>query len=179
MPRCYAVLTAIGKDRPGLVDVVSRQILKCDCNIEDSRMAILGGEFAMLILVSGEQPAVERLVRNPGEALRKAGLSVQAHFTVGPGESAMSGTIPYRLEAFSLDHPGIVQRISHFLAERKVNIRALDTRLSHAPHTGQPLFSLHATLDVPAKENVGELRRGLETIGSEENIDIDIRPAGS
>lgn len=179
MARCYAVWTAIGKDKPGLVDVVSRHILKCDCNIEDSRMAILGGEFAMLILVSGEQPAVERLIKNPGEALSKAGLSVQAHFTIGPGEGTPSGTIPYRLEAYSLDHPGIVQRISHFLAEHKVNIRSLDTRLSHAPHTGQPLFSLHATLDVPTKEKVGELRRGLEIIGGDENIDIDIRPAAN
>lgn len=178
MARCYAVLTAIGKDKPGLVDVVSRHILKCECNIEDSRMAILGGEFAMLILVSGTQPAVERMVKNPAETLCKAGLSVQAHVTVGPGESAPSGTIPYELEAYSLDHPGIVQRISHFLAARRINIRAMDTRLSHAPHTGQPLFSLHATLDVPAKENVNELRRGLETIGGEENIDIEVKPAG-
>jgi glycine cleavage system transcriptional repressor len=179
MSRCHAVLTAIGKDKPGLVDVVSHHILTCGCNIEDSRMAILGGEFAMLILVAGDQTSVERLVQNTGETIRKAGLSVQAHFTVGPGESATSGTIPYRLEAYSLDHPGIVQRISHFLAERQINIRALDTRLSHAPHTGQPLFSLHATLDVPVKENLSELRRGLETIGGEENIDIDVKPANA
>ncbi len=179
MPRSYAVLTAIGKDRPGLVEAISEYILSCGCNMEDSRMAILGGEFAMLILVNGDKAAVEKLIKNAGEATRKAGLSLQAHLTSSPGEGAKAGTIPYQLEAYSLDHPGIVRRISQFLAERQINIRAMDTRLSHAPHTGQPLFSLHATLDVPVKENVGELRRGLETIGGEENIDIEVKPANA
>lgn len=176
MPRGYAVLTAIGKDKPGLVAAVSRYILQCGCNIEDSRMAILGGEFAMLILVDGELEAVTKLVRNAGSEAEKVGLSIQAHQTSGPGEGALAGTIPYQLDAYSLDHPGIVQRITQYVAERRINIRAMDTRLTYAPHTGQPLFSLHATLDIPSKENVKELRSGLESIGGEENIDIDLRP---
>lgn len=177
MARAYAVLTAIGKDKPGLVAAVSRYILQCGCNIEDSRMAILGGEFAMVILVDGDAAAVEKLVKNAAETASTAGLSIQAHQTSGPGEGALAGTIPYRLDAYSLDHPGIVQRIAHFLAERQINIRAMDTRLSYAPHTGQPLFSLHATVDVPTKENVSELRNGLAAIGGDENIDIELKPA--
>jgi glycine cleavage system transcriptional repressor len=58
----YAILTAVGKDRPGLVDVVSRFILQCGGNIEDSRMAILGGEFAMVILVGGPPEAVQKVL---------------------------------------------------------------------------------------------------------------------
>jgi len=177
MSRSYAVLTAIGKDKPGLVDAISRYILKCDCNIEDSRMAILGGEFAMLILVDGQDGAIDHLLHGASEEGSKVGLAIQARRTAEPGEGALSGTIPYRLDAYSLDHPGIVQRVAHFLAERQVNIRALDTRLSFAPHTGQPLFSLHATLEVPTRENLKDLRQGLGTIGAEENIDIEIRPA--
>jgi glycine cleavage system transcriptional repressor len=173
----YAILTAVGKDRPGLVDAVSRFILQCGGNIEDSRMAILGGEFAMVILVGGPPEAVQKVLRESDAVGKKAGLSIQSHQTSGPGEAARVGTIPYRLDAYSMDHPGIVQRIAHFLAQRKINIRALDTRLSYAPHTGQPLFSLHATIDVPAKENVLDIRKQLDAIGAEENIDIEIKPA--
>ena len=46
----YAVLTAVGPDKPGLVDAISTFILDHQCNMEDSRMGVLGGEFAMLIL---------------------------------------------------------------------------------------------------------------------------------
>ncbi|MBM3890900.1 MAG: glycine cleavage system protein R, partial [Verrucomicrobia bacterium] len=44
--RQYLVVSAVGQDRPGIVDRISEFILDHDCNIEDSRMAILGGEFA-------------------------------------------------------------------------------------------------------------------------------------
>ena len=173
----YAVLTAVGPDKPGLVDSVSKFILDCGCNLEDSRMAVLGGEFAMLILVAGEPPALARLFSGTAQASRESGLALDAKPTLAPAAAAAADTIPYSLVAYSLDHPGIVQQVASFLARRKINIRALETRLTNAPITGVPLFSLHATLDVPAKENVTELRRGLEAIGAEENIDIELKAA--
>ncbi len=174
----YAVLTAVGADRPGLVDSVSKFILDQGCNIEDSRMAVLGGEFAMLILIDGTHEAIERVVKGSAGASEKSGLAVQCRRTRSPGEAARTGTIPYKLEAYSMDHPGIVQRISAYLAGRKINIRALDTRLSIAPISGQPLFSLHATIEVPSQENVMELRQALEEIGAQQNIDIVLKPEG-
>lgn len=172
----YAVLMAVGEDRPGLVDLVSKYILDCGCNIEDSRMAILGGEFAMLILVTGDSSAIDRLTRGAVEISANSGLTIQVKPTRAPGDSIKHGSIPYSIEAFSMDHPGIVQRISSFLAERKINIRALDTRLANAPITGLPLFSLHATVDIPSSHNVVEIRRGLENIAMQHNIDIEMKP---
>lgn len=172
----YAVLTAVGADRPGLVDAVSKFILDNGCNIDDSRMAVLGGEFAMLILIDGAAQAIDKVLNGTSVISQSSGLHVQCHRTRSPGESAHSGTIPYRLEAYSMDHPGIVHRLASYLAERKINIRALDTRLTHAPVTGLPLFSLHAIVDVPSQENVMELRQSLEKIGAQQNIDVVIKP---
>ena len=173
----YAVLTTIGEDRPGLVDALSQFILDCGCNIEDSRMAVLGGEFAMLILVTGEANSMEKLLKTivaTGEGLE---LTIQVKLTRAPAEARQKGTLPYEIEAFSMDHPGIVQRVANYLASRQINIRALDTRLTNAPITGLPLFSLHALVDLPASENVMEIRRGLQAIGARENIDIEMKPA--
>jgi len=36
----YLVVSALGEDRPGLVNELSRVILECDCGIVDSRMAV-------------------------------------------------------------------------------------------------------------------------------------------
>lgn len=175
----HAVLTAVGEDRPGLVDSISAFILECGCNIEDSRMALLGGEFAMLILVTGEQPGIDKVLKGAAAAGERAGLSVHARATQAPRSGAhKGGAIPFEIEAYSMDHPGIVHRIAHYLAERRINVRALETRVSHAPTTGMPLFSLHATVDVPASEKVAEVRKGLEAICAAENIDIEVKPAG-
>ena len=49
----HLVISALGKDRPGIVDKLARAIYDLDCNITDSRMTVLGGEFAILLLVEG------------------------------------------------------------------------------------------------------------------------------
>ena len=174
----YAVITAVGPDRPGLVDVISKYILDAGCNIEDSRMAVLGGEFAMVILVCGDAAGIEQVLGGAEQASATSELTVLAKPTRAPGGEPSGGTIPYQVSAYSMDHPGIVQQVAHYLGARKINVRALDTRTSPAPITGQPLFTLNALVDIPAGENIREIRRGLQEIGDAENIDIEVKPAG-
>ncbi|MCZ6710963.1 MAG: glycine cleavage system protein R, partial [Gammaproteobacteria bacterium] len=47
-----AVISAIGRDRPGIVNELSQAVLDLDLSIEDSRMTVLGGEFAVLMSVT-------------------------------------------------------------------------------------------------------------------------------
>src|SRR2546425_3980823 len=58
--RRWFALSAIGLDRPGIVADLAELIYECDCNLEDSSMTILGSEFAVLLLLSGQGPDVER-----------------------------------------------------------------------------------------------------------------------
>src|SRR4051812_49909019 len=46
-------LTAIGRDRPGIVARIAKVLLEHGLNIEDSQMRILGGRFAMMLLLRG------------------------------------------------------------------------------------------------------------------------------
>src|SRR5438445_12197572 len=59
MKRWFA-LSAIGRDRPGIVADLAGLIYECDCNLEDSSMTVLGSEFAVLLLLSCEGEDVER-----------------------------------------------------------------------------------------------------------------------
>src|SRR5215813_1215224 len=56
----WFALSAIGRDRPGIVADLAELIFESDCNLEDSSMTILGSEFAVLLLLTGEGPDVER-----------------------------------------------------------------------------------------------------------------------
>src|SRR4030095_16128575 len=56
--RKWFALSAIGHDRPGIVADLAELIYECDCNLEDSSMTILGGEFAVLLLLSGQAPDI-------------------------------------------------------------------------------------------------------------------------
>ena len=54
----FVVLTAVGPDRVGIVDDIAGAVSGAGCNIEESKMAVLGGEFAVIMLVSGPAASV-------------------------------------------------------------------------------------------------------------------------
>ena len=58
MERKY-VLTAFGKDRPGIVADVSALIYESGCNLEDSTMTRLMDQFAIILLLSGSSQDLE------------------------------------------------------------------------------------------------------------------------
>ena len=45
-------VSAIGRDRPGIVAAVSRVLLDLEGNVEDSQMSILRGHFAVMLIVA-------------------------------------------------------------------------------------------------------------------------------
>ena len=57
----YLVLTAMGPDRTGSVSDLTKLASECGCNILDSRMAIFGLEFTLIMLLTGTNKAIHQL----------------------------------------------------------------------------------------------------------------------
>jgi glycine cleavage system transcriptional repressor len=167
--KTYLVLTAVGPDRPGLVSEIASAVHSAGANLEDSRMAILGGEFALLVLLSGSEAAaagVEKISTALGERL---GLRVLLKRT---GRGTRKEFLPYRISVTGFDRPGIVSKVSEILARRGVNVASLESRLAYAPLSGTPMFVLEAELQVPSEVALAELRRELTAQCDEENLDL-------
>jgi glycine cleavage system transcriptional repressor len=169
--KTYLVLTAVGPDRPGLVSEIASAVHAAGANLEDSRMAILGGEFALLMLVSGSEEAAAAVERSTTALGDKLGLRVLSKRT---GRGAQRHYLPYRISVTGFDRPGIVLRVSEILARRGVNVASLESRLSYAPLSGTPMFVLEAELQVPSEVALAELRRELATQCDEENLDLSL-----
>ena len=170
----YLVMTAIGPDRPGIVEQLSHYIVQHEGNIEDSRMAVLGGEFAAVLLVSGSDDAISRIRKDLGVLQQDARLTVAAKPTQTPRAPMQRKYIPYTAVAVSLDHKGLVHQIAHVLASAGVNVESLETATEAAPVSGTPIFSMHMDLSVPADLPIKQLRHQLDTLGAEYNIDITL-----
>ncbi len=69
----YLVITALGADRPGIVNTITRHVSSCGCNIEDSRLAMLGDEFTFIMLLSGSWNAINLIEINAAAERRGAG----------------------------------------------------------------------------------------------------------
>ena len=170
----YVVLTAVGPDRPGLVDEISAFLAGGEINIEDSRMAVLGGEFAVILLGSGDTDVINKLKDALSPLEKATGLIIYVKPTLAPHERKVVPSLPHRLAATSMDHPGIVHEITRILHKRNINILSLDTHVVSAPLSGAPIFNMKCLINIPVGEKLSALRKELEKLGDRMDIDIEI-----
>jgi glycine cleavage system transcriptional repressor len=165
----HLVLTAIGPDNPGLVRAISSVVLGAGASVEDSRMAILGGEFALIMLVSGTEGAVSRVEREVAALESELGLKFLFKRT---RRDANKQFLSYAIRVTGLDRPGIVHAVTDLLAKRAVNVASLESRLTFAAETGTALFEHDAELQIPSEATLAELKRELAALCQDENLDF-------
>lgn len=164
------VLLVIGSDRPGLVEILANTIAEYGGSWQESRMARLAGSFAGILRVDVPEDHVEsvsHLLRELGEQ----GLEV----FVQPGEPGPEPGLRHaHLDLVGTDRPGIIQRISRSLAHHGVNVDELESEVTTAPMSGQPIFRARAELQLPTDLDLTVLRQALESIGSDMMVDLKL-----
>lgn len=154
---------------------LSKSVFDCGCNVADSRMTVLGGEFALLLMVSGSWDAIAKL-----EALLPA-IEEQLDLTIiykrtNPKDSN-KGKIPYEVEVVALDHPGIVNEIARFFSDQEINIENLETDCYAAAHTGTQMFSINMIVSLPTDISIAQLRDDFTEFCDNLNLDATLEPA--
>lgn len=165
------VMTIIGPDRPGIVELLARIINQHDGNWLESRMSHLGGQFAGILRI--------QVPESRKEALHEALTSLQEQNLViivryEPVEAEPVPLISADLELVGHDKPGIIREISQILSVHSVNVEELHTDRTSAPMCGEPLFTAHARLRVPHPESVALLRAALEELAANLMVDISL-----
>lgn len=166
------ILTAVGPDRVGLVEKISEYVLEHGCNIEDSKMAVFCGEFALILLISGEGHQLLKIANTYNELAAQTRLNI---WIKSPSKKEPEEpSLPYRLIVSCMDHPGVVYKLSSILSQLGINIESMETKTYAAPVSGTSIFRLEALVSVPAKLNITALRARLEGFAREENVDFEL-----
>jgi glycine cleavage system regulatory protein len=166
------VVTLVGPDRPGLVNLLADCGRTHGASWEESRMATLAGQFAGIVhfAVPAEHAAA---LASALQALAKGGLQVLvASGTRAAGAATVGRAL--RLELVGQDRPGIVRDISKALAELSVSIHELETEITSAAMSGEHLFNARAVLLVPPDVRTAALRRVLEGLANELMVDLTL-----
>jgi glycine cleavage system transcriptional repressor len=175
----WFLLSAIGSDRPGLVAELAQLIYDCEANLEDSRMTILGSDFAVILLCSSPATdAADRIAVGAKRLERDHGLTILIRSLEKEGRPQVPapGTRLYRLEAVGEDRAGIVAGLCRVLADRGVNITELTTRSVPGPG-GSPHYQLDVSCEVPESLEARVLREALELEADRLVIDVALLPA--
>lgn len=155
------VVTAVGRDQPGIVAALAGAVYAVGGNLDDATMTRLHGVFATMLSV---QLPAGKTVQEVRAALAPVGerLSLTVSADEVPSESAAEAPPDHLVTVYGADKPGIVYSITGRLAELGVNITDMDTRL--AGSEASPVYVM--LLEVVAGERdlaaeLDQLRRAL------------------
>lgn len=183
-------VTALGVDRPGMVAAVTGVLMEHGGNLEDSAMTILGGHFAMMLVVQipdGQRPADLEAALAAGVA--HLGLTVAVRPVAGPPGGAGAGEATDDGEAESgeaepgetwsvsvhgADRPGIVHRVTATLAEHGANVVDLTTRVIGRPE--HPAYVLLVRVTLGRTTDQSALAAELQELAGRLGVEIHTRP---
>jgi len=91
------------------------------CTILDSRMAVLGGDFALLLQVGGNWNNLAKLENQIEGMQERLGLTMISRRA--SKQEAQKDLLPYGVDVVALDQPGIVHNLARFFSRRQINIQ--------------------------------------------------------
>ena len=174
--RSEIVFTLTGADRVGLVEEVTGAVLALDGNVGTSRMVRLGGEFAILMLVS--VPSARLIELDEAAAKLTAEGYVVTIKPTDASDGAHAGWLPYRVSVVGADHEGIIHQIARGLSQRGINVESMETATGEAPVSGAPLFNMSGVVLVPPHVAEDDWIGALAEAGDKANVDIEVSAAG-
>lgn len=168
------VISAIGEDQSGIVEKLTNKIAAINLNIADSRMTVLGGEFAIQMLVEGNENQLSRL-EDDLSAIADS-LQLQVHCKRTESRKDTHQQVAYAVNVVALDHPGIVHKLANFFSQRQIGINDLHTSSYSAAHTGTPMFTVNLKIGVPADIQFTVLRTEFLEYCDSLNLDATLEP---
>lgn len=175
------IVTALGKDRPGIVAGVTKILYNLGCNLEDSAMTRLAGEFAIIVVCSGSATLKESALQKAFAPLMRR-LHLAVHLKPLPTSEAKASKTRgtrYLISVYGADKPGIVFRVSEALASSGINITNVETHRSAQAggRKGTSLYLLLLEVELSPRLKVATLEQKLQRIGKRLGVEVSVRSA--
>jgi glycine cleavage system transcriptional repressor len=174
--REYLLLSATEPDRSGLVAELTGFIAACGCNVDDSRVVVLGGHAGLMVLLSGEPAELEAVLAGLGALRTRTGIRVAPRRVAARQAAAGAEASRIDVEASAVDHEGIIHALAETVRRHGGNILELESSTEAAPMSGEPLFTLRMSVWAPDAEGGAEALWGeLERVAEEEGVELAVR----
>lgn len=171
------MLTALGKDHPGIVKTVTEVLFKANCNIEDSAMTQLCGNFAMMLaVVLPEDLSGKELEDRLMELTEQKNLFINLKPLHKPEKKKAVVREKRRcvLTVSGSDKPGIVYEVARLLADRNINIATINTRIFADNDSSTYIMILE--LELPDEIKFSQLKFELSGVSKKLDVDITVEP---
>lgn len=169
------ILTAFGKNRPGIVAGIAQVIFENGCNLEDSNMGRLADEFTLILLLSGQG---EDLAQKLSRDCKRLEMEKDVFVFLRPLDYQVPDSSGHNdfhtITVEGVDHAGIVYSVSRLLAQQEINIETLKSQKKNSPNSGTAIFSMEIQVDIPDSVSITGLDNDLDNLANELNVDIHL-----
>ncbi|PIJ51610.1 glycine cleavage system transcriptional repressor [Erwinia sp. OLTSP20] len=161
----HLVITALGVDRPGIVNTITRHVSSCGCNIEDSRLAMLGEEFTFIMLLSGNWNAINLIESTLPLKGAELELLIVMKRTLAQERPPMPETVWVQVEV--ADSPHLIERFTDLFYSYQMNIAELVSRTQTAQENQPPLLYIQITAHSPARRAASQIEQAFNDLCTE------------
>lgn len=170
----HCCLAVLGRERPGIVAAITGILLDLDCNIRDSSMMILAGEFSMLLIVELPDGLLsDQLEPAFNETKRRFDLVVlckplnanEIYFTPPPGSHQWAITI------YGGDRKGIVHHVASLMARKGISITEVKSKVI-GPTEGAGVAMMKVL--APAQIDLATIREHLNDLALQFGVEVSV-----
>lgn len=169
----FLVLTAIGADRTGIVSEITKLASQCGCNILDSRMAIFGQEFTLIMLLTGAAKAIYQVEQKVPLIANKLELITMMKRTSNYTPKALIKH--YEVTYAGIDQPGLLKSVTAFFSARKIDISSLKSEIDEQCNH----MSAHMLIAVTNENELDNLEHDFIELCQQLDIQGCIKPTNS
>lgn len=170
----HLVLTALGSYTPQLAEQFSKALTDSGCSITDSRMTMLGNNFAMITMLAGNWDSIAKLEDMLPKLEERLDIAIHSKRTELFKPS--TGLMPYAIDAVCSNRVSVVYELAKFFASNNIQIQEIYTSSYRASHTGSPMYSVHITVHIPTENSIASLRGDFMEFCDQLNLDAIMEP---
>jgi len=169
------IMTAFGKDRPGIVADVTRVLYENGCNLEDNSMTLLADEFTLILLFSSPRSDLEEQLQMECRRLeRDKGISAFLRPLPARSLQPVHEVTRCTLHVEGMDQAGIVYKVSQYLSDHGLNIVDLQSAMKASPESGSAIYVMDIVVQLPVGVTAPQVEEGLSAVADELHVDISL-----
>jgi glycine cleavage system transcriptional repressor len=167
------VLTGVGRDRVGIVAELTDALFELGCNLLDSSMTLLRGEFAVILMVSlPEKITLDLLSERLKSTQEKLGFTLHVRLLSEEELKSSESTDPiFVISVYGADKPGIVSGVTRRLAQLGANITDVQTKRTSEK---QSVFIMVLEVTAPPNLSTERLREELKATAVSLSVDLSV-----
>ncbi|GGI88404.1 glycine cleavage system protein R [Shewanella gelidii] len=173
----YLVVTAMGADRPGIISKLARIASDCDCDIADSRMALFGNEFTLIMMLSGSWAAITKFETNFPQL--SVGLELMTVMKRTSKHTAQNFVSRIEVTFNGQDKRGTMKKLTEFLDEHKLDLAALRSHAEVQDEDdivqSEQTQNVVLTVNIPENIELETLENSFKELAASLSLDCSMR----